>query len=173
MCSSETWVELQRTAQRCIPGGRTVHNHRSEDLKSYIGFLLRPLVSTRVMYEYLVLRLFFFTFFLHFCLFPSLSLSPLTRSFCSFILSSLYSFLLFPFFLYNYFLPSFLVMFLVTSSVAADTLENAFCHSGMCSDNFLLIYHGGKEISILRSCTQLYTLECEIWRYLTFIQIHL
>jgi hypothetical protein len=33
--SFETSVDFQRTTQRYIPGGSTLHNHRCENLKSY------------------------------------------------------------------------------------------------------------------------------------------
>jgi hypothetical protein len=39
ICSSETSVETQRTTRRYIPEDDTLHNHRSENLKSYIIFL--------------------------------------------------------------------------------------------------------------------------------------
>jgi hypothetical protein len=38
--SSETSVDLQRTTRRHIPEDRTVHNHRCENLKSDIEFVL-------------------------------------------------------------------------------------------------------------------------------------
>jgi hypothetical protein len=34
-CSSEMSVDFQRTAGRCIPEDRTLHNFRCENLKSY------------------------------------------------------------------------------------------------------------------------------------------
>jgi hypothetical protein len=34
--SSETSVDFQQTTWRYIPEDRTLHNHRSENLKSYI-----------------------------------------------------------------------------------------------------------------------------------------
>jgi chromosomal replication initiation ATPase DnaA len=36
ICSSETSVETQRTTRRHIPEDDTLHNHRCENLKSYI-----------------------------------------------------------------------------------------------------------------------------------------
>jgi hypothetical protein len=36
ICSSETSVETQRTTRRHIPEDETLHNHRCENLKSYI-----------------------------------------------------------------------------------------------------------------------------------------
>jgi hypothetical protein len=36
--SSETSVHFQRTARRYIPEDGTLHNHRCEHLKSYIGY---------------------------------------------------------------------------------------------------------------------------------------
>jgi hypothetical protein len=36
ICSSETSVDFQRTTQRYIPEDGTLHNHRCENLKSYI-----------------------------------------------------------------------------------------------------------------------------------------
>jgi hypothetical protein len=33
--SSETWVDFQWTTRGYIPEDRTLHNHRSENLKSY------------------------------------------------------------------------------------------------------------------------------------------
>jgi hypothetical protein len=35
MCSSATSVDIQRTTRRSIPKVETLHNHRSENLKSY------------------------------------------------------------------------------------------------------------------------------------------
>jgi hypothetical protein len=35
-CSSETSADFQRSTQRCIPEDTTLHNHRYENLKSYI-----------------------------------------------------------------------------------------------------------------------------------------
>jgi hypothetical protein len=37
--SSETSVETQRTARHHIPEDDFLHNHRSENLKSYIKFI--------------------------------------------------------------------------------------------------------------------------------------
>jgi hypothetical protein len=37
ICSSETSVETQRNTRRHIPEDDTLHNHRCENLKSYIG----------------------------------------------------------------------------------------------------------------------------------------
>jgi hypothetical protein len=34
--SSEISVVFQQTTRRCIPKGRTLHNHRREDLRSHI-----------------------------------------------------------------------------------------------------------------------------------------
>jgi hypothetical protein len=34
--SSEMSVDFQRTSRRCIPEDKTLHNHRCENLKSYI-----------------------------------------------------------------------------------------------------------------------------------------
>jgi hypothetical protein len=39
ICSSETSVGFQRTIQRKIPEERTLHNHRFEDVKSYMATL--------------------------------------------------------------------------------------------------------------------------------------
>jgi hypothetical protein len=36
ICSSETSVVTQQTTRRHIPEGDTLHNHRCENLKSYI-----------------------------------------------------------------------------------------------------------------------------------------
>jgi hypothetical protein len=36
VCSSETSFDIQRTTWRYIPEDCTLHNHRSENLKSYI-----------------------------------------------------------------------------------------------------------------------------------------
>jgi hypothetical protein len=36
ICSSKTSVDTQRTTQRYFPEDRTLHNHRCENLKSYI-----------------------------------------------------------------------------------------------------------------------------------------
>jgi hypothetical protein len=38
ICSSETSVHFQRTTRRYIPEDGTLHNHRCENLKSYIMF---------------------------------------------------------------------------------------------------------------------------------------
>jgi hypothetical protein len=38
ICSSETSVETQHTTRRHIPEDDTLHNHRCENLKSYIVF---------------------------------------------------------------------------------------------------------------------------------------
>jgi hypothetical protein len=35
ICSSETWVETQRTTRRHIPEDDTLHNHGCENLRSY------------------------------------------------------------------------------------------------------------------------------------------
>jgi hypothetical protein len=40
MCSSETSVDFQRAIRRYIPKDRTLHNHRCENLKSYIVGLI-------------------------------------------------------------------------------------------------------------------------------------
>jgi hypothetical protein len=40
-CSSETWVDTQRTTRRYIPEDGTLHNHRCENLKSYTVMNLR------------------------------------------------------------------------------------------------------------------------------------
>jgi hypothetical protein len=39
-CSSKTWVDFQQTTQHYIPEGRTLHNHRCENLKAYIDLFL-------------------------------------------------------------------------------------------------------------------------------------
>jgi hypothetical protein len=36
ICSSETSVEFQRTTRRYIPDDGTLHNHRCENLESYM-----------------------------------------------------------------------------------------------------------------------------------------
>jgi hypothetical protein len=38
ICSSEMSVETQRTTRRHIPEDDTIHNHRCENLKSYIKY---------------------------------------------------------------------------------------------------------------------------------------
>jgi hypothetical protein len=44
ICSSETSVDTRRTTRCYIPEDGTIHNHRSENLKSYnVYFLLKPL----------------------------------------------------------------------------------------------------------------------------------
>jgi hypothetical protein len=45
-CSSETSVDTRRTTRRHIPDDDTLHNHRSENLKSYdpLLFLLHQSV---------------------------------------------------------------------------------------------------------------------------------
>jgi hypothetical protein len=40
ICSSETSVDFQRTTQCYIPEDSTLHNHRCENLKSYIRNIL-------------------------------------------------------------------------------------------------------------------------------------
>jgi hypothetical protein len=40
ICSSETSVDLQRTERRYIPGNSILHNHRFENLKSYMETVL-------------------------------------------------------------------------------------------------------------------------------------
>jgi hypothetical protein len=40
MFSSGTSVGFQRTARRCIPEGRTLHNHRCENLRQLNGRLV-------------------------------------------------------------------------------------------------------------------------------------
>jgi hypothetical protein len=42
-CSSETTVDFQRTTRNYIPEDRILHNHRCEDLKSYLLFFLLSL----------------------------------------------------------------------------------------------------------------------------------
>jgi hypothetical protein len=37
ICTSDTSVDFQRTTRHCIPEDSTVHNHRCENLKSYIN----------------------------------------------------------------------------------------------------------------------------------------
>jgi hypothetical protein len=37
ICSSETPVETQQTTRRNIPEDNTLHNHRCENLKSYLS----------------------------------------------------------------------------------------------------------------------------------------
>jgi hypothetical protein len=37
ICFSETSVDIQETTKRCIPEDRNLHNHRSDNLRSYIG----------------------------------------------------------------------------------------------------------------------------------------
>jgi hypothetical protein len=41
ICSSETSVDFQQTTRRYIPEDSTLHNHRCENLKSYIIFSVR------------------------------------------------------------------------------------------------------------------------------------
>jgi hypothetical protein len=43
ICSSETSADFQRTIQRHIPDGSTLHNHRCENLRSYL-FQKCPLI---------------------------------------------------------------------------------------------------------------------------------
>jgi hypothetical protein len=38
-CSSETSVDFQLTKRRYIPENRTLHNHRCDNLKSYINLV--------------------------------------------------------------------------------------------------------------------------------------
>jgi hypothetical protein len=54
ICSSETSVDTQRTARRYIQEDGTLHNHRCENLKSYLDqncFLSDP--HLRTVEEYL------------------------------------------------------------------------------------------------------------------------
>jgi hypothetical protein len=39
ICSSEMSVETQRTRRRHIPEDDTLHNHRCENLKSYMFYI--------------------------------------------------------------------------------------------------------------------------------------
>jgi hypothetical protein len=39
ICSSETSVDFRRNTRRCIPDDSTLHNHRCENLKSYVVFM--------------------------------------------------------------------------------------------------------------------------------------
>jgi hypothetical protein len=48
ICSSETWVDSQRTIQRYIPEDGTLHNHRCEDLKSCILVYLSNKIGSRL-----------------------------------------------------------------------------------------------------------------------------
>jgi hypothetical protein len=38
ICSSETSVETQQTTRRHVPEDNTLHNHRCENLKSYMVY---------------------------------------------------------------------------------------------------------------------------------------
>jgi hypothetical protein len=67
-CSSETLVDFQRTARRYIPQGRTLYNHRCENLKSYVSVYLLFLAISFFCLHFLLL------FFLYFII---LSPSPL------------------------------------------------------------------------------------------------
>jgi hypothetical protein len=40
ICSSEKSIDCQRTTLRYIPGERTLHNHRCQNLKSYVRIYL-------------------------------------------------------------------------------------------------------------------------------------
>jgi hypothetical protein len=51
ICSSETSVDFQRITRRYIPEDSTFHNHRCENLKSYISFYLTTCRSTP-LYEF-------------------------------------------------------------------------------------------------------------------------
>jgi hypothetical protein len=42
ICSSEISVDFKRITRRYIPEDRTPHNHRCENLKSYLGQRLEP-----------------------------------------------------------------------------------------------------------------------------------
>jgi hypothetical protein len=53
ICSSETSVETRRTTRRHIPEDDTLHNHRCENLKSYI--------STKTLYTFIM----YFTYNVH------------------------------------------------------------------------------------------------------------
>jgi hypothetical protein len=43
-CSSETAIDFQRTTRRYIPEDKTLHNHRCENLKSYM-YLFRMILT--------------------------------------------------------------------------------------------------------------------------------
>jgi hypothetical protein len=54
ICSSDTSVDFQRTTRRYIPEDRHLHNHRCQNLKSYIGgvclnFLIK---RSQLLYRY-------------------------------------------------------------------------------------------------------------------------
>jgi hypothetical protein len=42
-CSSETTVDFQRTTRLFIPEGRTIHNHRCENLRKYLPVIKQNL----------------------------------------------------------------------------------------------------------------------------------
>jgi hypothetical protein len=46
ICFSETSVDMQRTAQRYVPEDSTLHNHRCENLKSYMFFDVLEVVES-------------------------------------------------------------------------------------------------------------------------------
>jgi hypothetical protein len=45
ICSSETSVGTQRTTRRYIPEDGTFHNHRCENLKSYMEVLFEKIAA--------------------------------------------------------------------------------------------------------------------------------
>jgi hypothetical protein len=53
ICPYETSVETRLTTQRHIPEDGTLHNHRRENLKSYIKLIY---TFTLVVLEYIALR---------------------------------------------------------------------------------------------------------------------
>jgi hypothetical protein len=63
---SETSVDFQRTARRCIPEDKNIHNHSCENLKSYIQILVEKYefeVQIILAWRVFILRNFAHTIF--------------------------------------------------------------------------------------------------------------
>jgi hypothetical protein len=54
--SSETSVDFQQTTERYTPEDNTLHNHRCENLKSYIVFLYGEATHSNLKMEVMSLR---------------------------------------------------------------------------------------------------------------------
>jgi hypothetical protein len=66
-CSSETLVDFQRTACRNIPECITLHNHRCENIKSYISMLFLGSIRFKFVAEFQLFWIRIFMIFLRIC----------------------------------------------------------------------------------------------------------